>query len=178
MTTKATNDGTTNEKNTVPAKPTTKGTLKKPAGKAAEKTTTKKATAKTTTTKRAAPKKATSAKTTAATSDLTETVTTLNELCAAFLKHLVATGKSAGTARSYAADLGICRNHFGGDTKVKSMTARKIATFFASDAVTKLRDGSDKNAITVAKIRRVFRQMVEFATAGGLFEKSPLPPKK
>ncbi len=175
MTTQPTNETRATEKDTAPSKESPKGVLKKPVRKTAKKKTEKAATKKA---KAKKPAKSAAKKPKAATAKPTGKITTLDELCAAFLEHLTTIGKSPGTARSYSADLAVAKKYFGGDTKLKSLTAKKVATFFASDEVTKLRDGREKNPVTTAKIRRVFRQMMEFATEAGLFSEAPLPAKK
>lgn len=151
-----TNETTTPE--TAAAKPASEKekTLvrKRPAKKAAKKTT-KKATAKG-----------------------GATPNTLGSLFDDFLAHLPKIGKSEGTVRSYGADLAVARKHFGDDAPVAALTPRKITTYFASDAVTRTRSGGEKNAITVAKLQRVFRQAIEFAVASGVLDESPMPEKK
>ena len=102
-------------------------------------------------------------------------VVTIDDLAVAYLAHLATVGKAAGTIRSYASDLSLARKHFGGKTKLRSLTNRKVISFFTSDAVTKLRDGADKNRITVAKIRRVFRLALTWAVEAGQIDKTPIP---
>ena len=101
-------------------------------------------------------------------------ITTLDDLCTAFIAHL-ARAKSPGTARSYTADLAVARKHFGDDCKVKTLTVKKVAAYFASERVMKTRAGVDKNPVTLAKIRRVFRQMLVWAADKGVIEEAPLP---
>ncbi len=104
-----------------------------------------------------------------------KSIKTLAELADAFVQHLVLVGKSPGTVRSYRADLVVAQKHFTAETPVKNLTERKVLGYFKSDRVNLGRDGKKKNEITIAKIKRVFRQMILFATESGLFSKAPLP---
>ena len=148
-------------------------------GRVPKKAPSKKATAKqkapakkpTTRSKAAAKKDSSSEKTTSS------GPRTVGELAPAFLEHLLAIGKSAGTARSYAADLAVARKHFTEDFPLKKLTKAKVAAYFASDAVTKTRAGEPKNAVTTAKIRRVFRLALVWAAEQGLIPEAPLPAK-
>lgn len=103
---------------------------------------------------------------------------TLGRLFDDFLAYLPKVGKSDGTVKSYSADLTVARKHFGDDALVTALTPRKITTYFASEAVTRTRSGGEKNAITVAKIQRVFRQAMEFAVASRVLDESPMPEKE
>ena len=58
---------------------------------------------------------------------------------------------------------------------MKNLTERKVLGYFKSDRVNLGRDGKKKNEITIAKIKRVFRQMILFATESGLLSEAPLP---
>ena len=140
-----------------PATPAKKQVRKRPAKKAAEKTV--KATKKSATKGGAASN-------------------TLGRLFDDFLAYLPRVGKSDGTVKSYSADLTVARKHFGDEALVTALTPRKITTYFASDAVTRTRSGGEKNAITVAKLQRVFRQAIEFAVASRVLDESPMPEKK
>ena len=67
------------------------------------------------------------------------------------------------------------RKHFGDGCKVKTLTVKKVDAYFASERVMKTRAGADKNPVTIAKIRRVFRQMLVWAADKGVLEDAPLP---
>ena len=101
--------------------------------------------------------------------------TTLRDLKRQFLEHLEAIGKSRGTVFSYELDLGVAERHFGPDRTIETVTEEEVEAYYASDAVAKRRDGTPKNAITTAKLKRVFRQAIEFAVREGLIAKSPIP---
>ena len=105
-------------------------------------------------------------------------VTTLGELCTAYLTALPKMGKSAGTVRSYGADLAVAKKHFGADLAVATLTPAQVAEYFASDPVMKTRTGEPKNPVTTAKIRRVFRLMLIWAAEKRVIETAPLPPKE
>ena len=100
---------------------------------------------------------------------------TLQALCAAYIEALPALGKSSGTQRSYRADLAVAGKHFDDELDPKTLTPEMVAAFFDSDRVTKGRDGKEKSAITVAKIRRVFRLMLVWAAEAGHLKTAPLP---
>jgi hypothetical protein len=99
---------------------------------------------------------------------------TLQDVVAGFLAHLEKAGKSAGTCFSYKMDLAAAIEHFGGDTPVASLTPQKVANFYASDGVTKKRNGKRRSEITIAKTRRVFRLALVWAAEKGLIEKAPI----
>jgi site-specific recombinase XerC len=92
-----------------------------------------------------------------------------------YLAHLGREGKSEGTIFSYRMDLAAALEHFGADTAVASLTPAKVAAFYASDGVTKKRNGKKKSEITVMKCRRVFRLALVWAAERGLIEKAPIP---
>ena len=103
---------------------------------------------------------------------------TLGELSESFLRHLELIGKSRGTVFSYGIELKAPAKHFGEDTKVTSLTVKKVADYFESDAVTKNRKGKAKDEKTVAKTRRVFRQALLWLAEVGVLEVAPLPETK
>ena len=142
-----------------------KKTTTKPA---VRKEPTKKATTK------AAKPAATPAKARAKAPALKDIVT-LDDACLAFLAALVKKGKSAGTARSYGADLAVAKKHFGAELPVRELSTADVEEYFASDLVTKTRAGEPKNPITTAKIRRVFRQLVQWLAEKGVLAEVPLP---
>lgn len=103
--------------------------------------------------------------------------TCLAAVCAKYLASLVDRGKSAGTARSYGADVAILLRALGRETEIATLTETQVAAYFDSDAVTKRRDGSPKDPVSVAKIRRIAKQVLEFAEEKRLVDVAPLPPK-
>jgi hypothetical protein len=92
-----------------------------------------------------------------------------------FLAHFGREGKSEGTIFSYRMDLAAALEHFGEDTPVASLTPAKVANFYASDGVTKKRNGKRRSDVTIAKTRRVFRLALTWAAGKGLIEKAPIP---
>jgi hypothetical protein len=100
---------------------------------------------------------------------------TLQQVTDGSLANLGCEGKSEGTIFSYRMDLAAALEHFGGDTPVASLTPAKVAAFYASDGVTKKRNGKRRSEITIAKTRRVFRLALVWAAEKGLIEKAPIP---
>ncbi|HGY91956.1 MAG TPA: hypothetical protein ENK43_12375, partial [Planctomycetes bacterium] len=101
-----------------------------------------------------------------------ESIETLGQLFDAYIASLVDRGKSAGTARSYAADLAVAKKHFGADLVLTALTPETVAGFFASDAVRMTRKGVPKSKITTAKIKRVLRLALLWAEGESFFEKA------
>ena len=99
--------------------------------------------------------------------DAQQTVATLADLLIAYPAQLEAIGKSAATRASYASDLKIAIRHFGEKTKLAAITKRRLLDYYRSDLVTLGRSGEPKNAITVAKIRRVLRLALVWAAEAG-----------
>lgn len=93
-----------------------------------------------------------------------------------FCAALLTRGKSAGTARSYAADLKVAERHFGDRKAVAELTRAEVEGFMTSDLVTLGRSGARKNQITIDKVLRVFRQALEHAVEIGWIPESPMPP--
>jgi site-specific recombinase XerD len=106
--------------------------------------------------------------------------TTFAPLCEAFIASLIAAGKSASTAKSYAGDLNLAKKHFGESTPLTKLTTKAVEDYFASDPVNLTRKGTLKNKITTDKIKRVFRLAMVWAEDEGLIKEAPLPtpPKK
>ena len=100
---------------------------------------------------------------------------TLRELTAAYLRHLEEAGKSEGTIFSYRMDLKAALDHFGEDVLTSTLTPQRVANFYASDGVTKKRNGKRRSEITIAKTRRVFRLALVWAAENGMIEKAPIP---
>jgi hypothetical protein len=100
---------------------------------------------------------------------------TLADVADGYLAHLEDAEKSPGTVFSYRMDLKAALDHFGADTLVSTLTPAKVSAFFASDGVTKKRNGKKKSSITVAKTQRVFRLAMDWAAEKGLIGSSPVP---
>jgi hypothetical protein len=103
---------------------------------------------------------------------------TVGELSESFLRHLELIGKSRGTVFSYGIELKAATKYFGEDTKVSTLTTRKVADYFDSDAVTNNRKGKPKSQLTIDKTRRVFRFALEWLAEVGVLETAPLPETK
>lgn len=94
-------------------------------------------------------------------------VPTLKDLCFAYLASIQMDGRTSGTAASYANDLNVATKFFGEDATLLEMTRDRISEFFHCDAVTKNRKGEPKNAISIAKTRRVLRLAFDWAIDSG-----------
>lgn len=94
-------------------------------------------------------------------------VPTLKDLCFAYLASIQMDGRTSGTAASYANDLNVATKFFGEDATLLEMTRDRISEFFHCDAVTKNRKGEPKNAISIAKTRRVLMLAFDWAIDSG-----------
>ena len=124
-----------------------------------------------------APTKAKGTKPKTAAKKLDRTLT-IGELAGNFQHHLEVAGKSRGTVFSYGIELKTAVKHFGAETKVTSLTVKKVQEYFDSDAVTKNRKGGAKDEKTVAKTRRVFRQALLWLAEVGVLEAAPISETK
>ncbi len=93
----------------------------------------------------------------------------------AYLKKLAEDGASAATQATYKRCLRIAVDHFGEDRDLKRMIPAHVARFYGCDGVTKKPDGSGRAKLTVAQIRRTFRQMLAHAHECGKIDAVPLP---
>lgn len=103
---------------------------------------------------------------------------TMAEFAEAYLKHLEAVGKSRSTVFSYSIDLGLAVRELGAETRLKSLTAKKVGAFFESYAVTTTRTGRDKAKPTVDKTRRILRLALTWGAETGLIPGAPLPDER
>lgn len=94
---------------------------------------------------------------------------TLAKMCSGWLEHLESVGKTASTIASYSIDLAIAQDVIGPKTKPSSINAKRVAEFWNHPRVTQRRDGSPKNPITTAKIRRAFRLALTWAIDAAKF---------
>ena len=101
--------------------------------------------------------------------------TTLGDLCRQYIHHMENEGKSAGTVSSYTAELKLACKHLGAETAAGAITAEKVAIYFASDPVTKLRTGKPKAKPSVDKTRRVLRLALVWAAQQKLIKAAPIP---
>lgn len=100
---------------------------------------------------------------------------TLEGLVEQYLDALDATGRSRGTVFAASLDLGIARRFFGDDTRLATLTPKKVSAYFESDAVTKKRTGDPKGQLTIDRTRRALRLCLRWAEEAGLVAKAPLP---
>lgn len=100
---------------------------------------------------------------------------TMTMLADGYIASLRDAGKSLGTQFSYSIDIAVAVRHFGAETEVPTLTARKVQNFFESDAVTKTRTGKGKAKPGIDKTRRVLRLALVWAAETGLISEAPLP---
>lgn len=94
-----------------------------------------------------------------------------------YLGSLEARGSSRGTVSSYQAELRLAANELGEATDLRELTVERVVEYFRSPRVVSLRSGREKSPLSIAKTRRVFRQLVLWALDQGWIDASPLPPK-
>jgi hypothetical protein len=99
---------------------------------------------------------------------------TMHEAIEKYLAHLEATAKPP-TRRVYAKILKLVEEHFGADRDLRKMMPAHAAAFLRSDAVEKKPDGKPRAPVSAEQIRRVLRQVLQFAKAEGLIDTIPLP---
>lgn len=102
-------------------------------------------------------------------------VPTLKDLCSAYIASIQMDGRSSGTAASYENDLKVATKFFGEDATLLDMTRDRINEYFHCDAVMKKRNGEMKNAISVAKTRRILRLALVWAADSGWIGEAPIP---
>ena len=100
---------------------------------------------------------------------------TMASLADRYIASLRDAGKGLGTQFSYQIDLAVAVRHFGADTDVATLTARKVENYFESDAVTKTRTGKPKAKPGIDKTRRVLRLALVWAAEQGLIAEAPIP---
>ena len=100
---------------------------------------------------------------------------TLADACRAYLEHMEADGKSTGTLSSYRSELLLACKHLGADTALSKITTAKVAEYFESDPVTKLRTGKPKAKPSIDKTRRVLRLCLVHAEQKKLVKAAPIP---
>jgi len=100
---------------------------------------------------------------------------TLADLCEQYVRHLEEEGKSAGTVSSYTAELKLACKHLAAETVATAITVEKVAIYFASDPVTKLRTGKPKAQPSIDKTRRVLRLALVWAADTKLIKSAPIP---
>jgi hypothetical protein len=100
---------------------------------------------------------------------------TVAELTDRYIEHLEESHKSHGTIFSYGMELKLALAELGAETKIASLTPKKVQAFYESDRVTKTKKGRQKSKLSIDKTRRVLRMALEWAAAEGLIETAPIP---
>ena len=100
---------------------------------------------------------------------------TLADLAERYVAHLQESGKSAGTAASYALELKTALAELGAETKLADLKAEQVLLFFGGDRVQKKKSGRPKSPLSIAKTQRVLRQALVWAAEKKLIERAPLP---
>jgi hypothetical protein len=102
-------------------------------------------------------------------------IATLADLAAAYATQMENDGKSNGTIASYSMELKLAQDELGAETPLADLTADRVATFFNSKRVTKLRSGKQKSQLSIDKTRRVRRLALVWAAERGIISKAPIP---
>jgi hypothetical protein len=102
---------------------------------------------------------------------------TLEQLAVAYVGQLEKDEKSAGTIFSYTQELRTALKELGAETKIASLTAKQVQTYFDCDRVTKLKTGKPKAQPSIDKTRRVLRLALVFAVQKKWLAEAPLPSK-
>ena len=101
---------------------------------------------------------------------------TLKEAAEAYLEHLASGGGvKPSTIQVYGKALDLAIQHFGGERKLNSILVPHVGRFYASEQVNILPSGRPKAAPTVKQIKRVFRQMMQYAQAQGWIPQLCIP---
>jgi hypothetical protein len=102
---------------------------------------------------------------------------TIKSVAEAYIDHLTIGGQTKkSTTTVYSNALHLAVTYFGADRRIDSILVPHTAKFFNSAMVNYLPNGRPKAAPTVKQIKRVFRQMLEFAqTYGWIKGKLPVP---
>lgn len=89
---------------------------------------------------------------------------TLARLANDYIENLLKNGTADTTARSYKGDLDVALEVLGAETAIAAITPADVQRFIDAPAVTTKSDGSPKSKITIDKTRRVFRQLLAWAS--------------
>ena len=100
---------------------------------------------------------------------------TIAVLAESYIAALQFDGRSTKTADSYAADLKVAAKYLGQDTDIRALTKERVQEFFDAPVVVQKRDGSPKNAISIAKTRRILRLALTWAADSGWIDEAPIP---
>jgi transaldolase len=100
---------------------------------------------------------------------------TLKEATEAYLESLAAGGTKPSTVQVYGKSLDLAIQHFGEERKLNSILVPHVGRFYASEQVNILPSGKPKADPTVKQIKRVFRQLMQYAQTQGWISISPIP---
>jgi hypothetical protein len=100
---------------------------------------------------------------------------TLHDAAEGYLAFLDKDGAGDGTLSSYRMELKTAMSQLGSETPLATITTEMVATYFASDVVTKTRHGKPKAKATVDKTRRVLRLALMWAQDEKLVDVAPVP---
>jgi len=100
---------------------------------------------------------------------------TLADAASGYLAWLDKHGAGDGTLSSYRMELKLAMRELGEATLLASLTADRVAEYFACDALTKTRHGKHKAKATIDKSRRVLRLALVWAQDEQLIAVAPIP---
>jgi hypothetical protein len=100
---------------------------------------------------------------------------TMKLLSERYIEHLIASGKSPGTAMSYLLDITTATKFLGEDTKILSITPDDVRRFNDSAVVMRKKNGQPKAAPSYLKSQRVLRLALVWAAEQGWIESAPIP---
>jgi hypothetical protein len=103
-----------------------------------------------------------------------EPARTLGDLAQTYLAALEEDGKSYGTVASYSMELRAAQEELGAKTELLELTPERIGAFFVCNRVMRLKNGTPKSVLSMAKTRRVLRQALLHAQTLGWIKDAPL----
>jgi hypothetical protein len=92
---------------------------------------------------------------------------TLKEVTEAYLECLAAGKTKPSTIQVYRKALDLAIQHFGEERRLDSILVPHVGKYYSSELVNILPSGKPKAQPTVKQIKRVFRQMLEYAQEQG-----------
>ncbi len=69
----------------------------------------------------------------------------------------------------------LAQDELGAETPLADLTPERVAEFYTSKRVTKLRSGKQKSQLSIDKTRRVLRLALVWAAERGIVENAPIP---
>ncbi len=100
---------------------------------------------------------------------------TIKSVAEAYIDHLTLGKTKPSTIRVYDKSLQLALAYFGADRRIDSILVPHVGKFFSSNMANFQENGKPKAEATKKQIRRVFRQMMEFAQTYHLICKLPIP---